>query len=60
MVVHRMCMVEGIHGCDLWQKRKAGAESESEETVALLAVLHNAVLCFSRSANVWYGTVCSV
>ena len=29
MVVHRMCMVEGIPSCDVWQKRKAGEESES-------------------------------
>ena len=27
MVVHRMCMVEGILGCEIWQKKKAGGES---------------------------------
>ena len=48
MVVHRMCMVEGIHSCDLWQKRKAGAESESEENEELVSVLHNAVLNFCQ------------
>lgn len=27
MVVHRMCMVEGIPSCDVWQKRTAGEEN---------------------------------
>jgi phosphoinositide-3-kinase regulatory subunit len=26
MVVHRMCMVEGIPSCDVWKKKKAGGE----------------------------------
>jgi hypothetical protein len=26
MVVHRMCMVEGILSCEIWQKKKAGGE----------------------------------
>ena len=47
MVVHRMCMVEGIMSCDIWKKRTAGEERKSLYRVLnqLLKQIHVARVC---------------
>ena len=39
MVVHRMCMVEGILSCEIWQKKKAGGESELQQNLRVTNTL---------------------
>ena len=61
MVVHRMCMVEGIPGCDVWQRRRAGEESESIKSYrwCLVCLSANLILrlsftCTQLLLQVWW------